>query len=95
MAAYLAARLRVKNPDALASYSKRAATIVGKFGGKLLFKGGADDILIGAIDLPNLAVFEFPDQDAITAFYNSDAYQALAAIREEGADMVLSSHAGA
>jgi uncharacterized protein (DUF1330 family) len=32
-------------------------------------------------------VFEFPSEDAIDAWFNSDAYQALVAIREEAAHM--------
>ncbi len=92
MAAYLTARLRVKNPEALAAYSKAAAPIIGKFGGTLLFKGGAEDVLLGDIELPNIAVFEFPDEGAVQEFFHSADYQALASLRDEGAQMVLAAH---
>jgi len=94
MTAYLAARLSVKDPEALAEYSKSAAPIIAEFNGKLLFKGGPDDILVGESAQPNIALFAFPDKAAIHAFFNSPGYQALTAIRTKGADMVLSAHEG-
>lgn len=92
MAAYFVARINVKNPTSLTEYSKRAAPILSKFGGQLLFKGGPDNIFLGDTVLRNLAVFEFPNKDAIEAFYTSAEYQKLISIREEGADMVFSAH---
>lgn len=92
MPAYLAARMNVKNPERLTEYSKSAAPIIAQHGGRLLFKGGADDNLVGEMSMPNLAVFEFPDKASIDTFFNSDEYQALTALRNQGADMVLSAH---
>ena len=94
MTAYLAARLSVKDPEAMAEYSKNADPLIAEFGGKLLFKGGMDDVLSGEMAQPNLAVFEFPDKAAIDTFFNSASYQALTAIREKGAEMILSAHEG-
>ena len=42
-----------------------------------------------------LAVFEFAEKAQIEAFFASDEYKALTALREKGADMVLSAHEGA
>jgi len=95
MPAYFAARLSVKDPDALAEYSRKAAPIISKFNGKLLFKGGAADNLVGQLEAPNIAVFEFAEKAQIEAFFASDEYKALTALREKGADMVLSAHEGA
>ncbi len=95
MTAYFAARLNVKDPEAMAEYSKNAAPIIAEHGGKLLFKGGADDILAGTMTQPNLVLFAFPDKAAIHAFLNSQRDQALTAMREKGADMILSAHEGA
>jgi len=92
MPAYFVARFTIKDAVALAAYSKQAGPIIASFGGELLFKGGADQILTGEIALSNIAVFQFPSQEKLDAFYTSDAYQALKSAREAGADMVLSSH---
>ncbi len=95
MSAYFTARLKVKDSDALSEYSKAAAPIIAKFGGKLLFKGGADDVLIGDMPLLNIAVFEFPDEAAVQTFFHSPEYQSLTSMREKGAEMVLSVHKAA
>lgn len=92
MSAYLAARLRVKEKDKLVEYSKKAAPMIEKFGGKLLFKGGVDDIIVGELKHMNLAVFEFPNKEEIMRFYSSAEYIKIIPIRDEGADMVLSIH---
>ncbi len=92
MTAYFTARLKVKDPDALAAYSKAAAPIIAKFGGTLLFKGGADGVLLGDMPMINIAVFAFPDEEAVRDFFQSPEYQALTSKRNEGADMVLSVH---
>ncbi len=93
MTAYFAARFAVKDANLLADYSKQAAPIIASFGGKLLFKGGADTILTGDTQMPGIAVFEFPSQAKLDEFYNSPAYVALKPAREAGADMILSGHA--
>lgn len=95
MTAYFAARFTVKDPDALAEYSKSAAPIIAEHGGKLLFKGGAESTLSGETQQPNIAMFAFPSKEAITTFFNSSEYQALSSIRAKGADMILSVHEGA
>ncbi len=92
MPAYFVARFIIKDAAALAAYSKKAGPIIASFGGELLFKGGAEQILTGEMSLPNIAVFQFPDQKKLDAFYASDAYRALKSAREAGADMVLSAH---
>ena len=95
MTAYFTARLRVKNPDVLADYSKAAAPIIARFGGKLLFKGVVDDVLFGETPQPILVVFEFPDEGTVQKFYHSAEYQEIASIRNEGAEMVLAIHKAA
>ncbi len=92
MPAYFVARFVTKDAVALAAYSKKAGPIIASFGGALLFKGGADQILVGEYPLPNIAVFQFPNQEKLDAFYTSEAYQALRPAREAGAEMVLSAH---
>ena len=92
MSAYFVARFAIKDPTLLAAYSSKAAPIIKSFGGELLFKGGADQILTGESSFPGIAVFRFPDHNKLDAFYTSDAYQALKSAREAGAEMVLSAH---
>ncbi|MFD2205742.1 DUF1330 domain-containing protein [Kiloniella antarctica] len=90
MSAYFVAHFVVKDPAKLATYSQAAAPIIASFDGELLFKGGADGVLTGKDALPGTAVFRFPSQDKLNAFYHSPEYQSLTSAREAGADMVLS-----
>jgi len=71
MTAYFVARIKVKNPESLAQYSKSAAPILSKFGGKLLFKGDVGDIFLEDTELSTLAVFEFPHKDRKSTRLNS------------------------
>ncbi|MBL4596479.1 MAG: DUF1330 domain-containing protein [Robiginitomaculum sp.] len=92
MPAYFVARFAIIDSVSLAAYSKKATPIIASFGGELLFKGGADQILTGNDPLPGIAVFQFPDQEKLDAFYASESYRALKSAREAGAEMVLSAH---
>jgi len=92
MSTYFVARFAIKDTVSLGEYSKEAAPIIASFGGELLFKGGAKQILTGQDPLPSIAVFQFADQAKLDAFYSSDAYKALKPAREAGAEMVLSAH---
>ena len=92
MTAYFVARLSVKDPEAMAEYSKSAGPLIAAHGGKVLFRGDASDNLVGEMNMPNIVVFAFPTKGKITEFFNSAEYQALTDMREAGAEMVLSAH---
>ena len=90
MPSFLVAQFSVKTADSLASYSQKAAGVMARYGGRLMFKGSAQSRLFGDAGLPNIAVFEFPTQSHLEDFYTCQDYQDLEAIRTECADMVLS-----
>jgi uncharacterized protein (DUF1330 family) len=90
MSAYFVAHFVVKDQAKLATYAQAAAPIMASFGGELLFKGVPKKVFTGTDPLPGTAVFRFPDQDKLNAFYESPEYQALTSAREAGANMVLS-----
>lgn len=90
MPSFFVAQFSVTNADALAAYSQKAAGIMKRFGGKLVFKGSAEDRLFGSSGHSNIAVFAFPTPSLLSDFYACQDYRDLEDLRSRGADMVLS-----
>ena len=87
MSALLSATVQVKNPEKLKSYISQVPATMAPHGAKMLSRGKVAKLLNGEVAHQIEVVFEFPGEDAIDAWFNSDAYQALVAIREEAAHM--------
>ena len=89
MPAYVIVNVRVHDPDRYAEYASRAPETIAAFGGRYLARGGAVDVREGAWSPERLVVLEFPDVDAARAWWESDEYSALRAIREEASEAEL------
>ena len=81
MAAYVIADVTVKNPDLYAEYRKQVPATVEKYGGRFLVRGGAAEPLEGEWRPGRLVVIEFPDVAAAKAWYRSQEYGPLVALR--------------
>jgi uncharacterized protein (DUF1330 family) len=93
MSALLIARFSVKNADKLKEYAAQAPQTMVPFGGEALFRGKADKTLTGGDnDHVMAAIFKFPSLEKIDEWYNSEAYEPLKAIRDEGADFRITSY---
>ena len=90
MSALLSATVQVKNPEKLKSYISQVPATMAPHGAKMLSRGKIAKVLNGEVAHQMEAVFEFPSENAIDAWFNSDAYQAIVAIREEAAHMNIS-----
>lgn len=90
MPTYLSAIVTVKNPEKLKSYISQVPATMAPFGAKLVCRGKVAKALSGEGKHQIEAVFEFESAQAIEQWYQSDAYQALIPIREEGATMTIS-----
>jgi uncharacterized protein (DUF1330 family) len=82
MPAYVIFDIHVDDPDAYAPYRGPAGESVAAYGGRYLARGGACDVLEGDWDVDRLVVLEFPSMEQAHAWYESDAYQAVAPIRQ-------------
>ncbi len=82
MAAYLIANIEVHDAPAFARYGTLVAPMVARFGGRYLVRGGALEHVEGATGLKRLVILEFADMPALRAFYFSDDYKPLLAMRE-------------
>lgn len=90
MPAFMVAMVTPKNPEKLKEYSELAAPTVAKHGGEPIVKGKVAGLLTGeGIDAKMVVTFKFPDIEAIDQWYNSEEYQAIIPLRDEGADMVF------
>jgi len=87
MSALLSVTITVKDPEKLKSYISKVPATMAPHGAKMLSRGKVAKMLNGTAAHQLEAVFEFPSEDAIDTWFNSDAYQSIVAIREEAAHM--------
>jgi uncharacterized protein (DUF1330 family) len=90
MSALLSVTIAVKDSEKLKNYISKVPSTMAPHGAKMLSRGKVAKVLNGEVEHQMEAVFEFPSEDAIDAWFNSDAYQAIVAIREEAAHMNIS-----
>ncbi len=82
MAAYLIANIQVHDAASFARYGALVAPMVARTGGRYLVRGGRLEDVEGSLGLMRLVVLEYPDMAALRAFYFSDDYKPLLAMRE-------------
>lgn len=79
--AYWIAHVTVTDPEQYQHYASGTAAPFTEFGARILARGGAYQAMEGADHARNV-VLEFPSMQAALDCYNSDAYQAAKAHRE-------------
>jgi uncharacterized protein (DUF1330 family) len=90
VAAYVIAYAgNVRDPEALAEYRRRNTDAVAGHGGRFLARGGAVDVLEGPWPHERCVVMEFPDRSAARAWYESEVYAPLKAMRQAASDTQL------
>jgi uncharacterized protein (DUF1330 family) len=88
---YLIARIAVHDEERYKDYVAHTAAALEPFGGRFLVRGGKTECVEGSWDFGRTVVIEFPSFDQATAWYESEEYQRIAAIRREAStgDFVL------
>ena len=93
MSALMIARITVKDPSKFQDYLARTQQVAAPYGAELLHRGKVDRALTGGDCDHELAIIvKFPSLERIDEWYGSDAYQPLMALRDEGADMRMTSY---
>ena len=93
MSALMIANITVKNPEKFQEYIAKTSQVAATFGANLLYRGKMDRTLSGGSSDHGLTIIvEFPSLEKINEWYGSDAYRPLKALREEGADMQMTSY---
>jgi len=88
MPAYWVARARISDPVEYKKYTDRVPGIIGRYGGKVLARGGRYRIMEGPEKFHRFIVIEFPSLEQGVACFQSREYQEAAAFRRNGAGEV-------
>ena len=91
MPAYLVGSVTVEDDEGFAEYAKRVPESIERYGGTYRARGGSVEVLEGSWAPTRLVILEFDSLEQAKRWYESEEYQALAAIRQRCAatDLVL------
>ena len=92
MPAVLVGTIRVTEPEVWQRYVDRVGATFGPHGGHVLIRGVKAAELSGRAHGERVVVAEFPDLESLQRWHDSAEYQALVALREAGADVVLTAY---
>jgi len=83
MPAYLIVEHSITDAEKFEEYRTAVGPMIAKYGGRYLTKGGSHTMPEGGHWTPErVVIIEFPDMDAVHAWYNSAEYQPLIALRK-------------
>lgn len=83
MAHYAVLDIEIHDPAKYGEYMKRVAPALEAAGARYLVRGGVHEVLEGEWHPTRLVIVEFPSEEALAGFYNSDLYRELKTLREE------------
>jgi len=89
MSAFFVATSKIKNPEKFQEYAKKAMPTIAAYKGELLAKGKTSETLAGSNEHDVVAITQFPDMEALKAWYNSPQYQAVIELRDQAVDMTM------
>ena len=92
MAAHIIGTIRITDADAWQQYVDRVGATFTPYGGRVLFRGVKAQSLNGHAHGERVVVAEFADMTALRAWFTSPEYQGLIALRDAGADVVLTAY---
>jgi len=93
MSAFMIARITTRDPVKLKEYMSLTTRTAAQFGAELVGRGRAARTLNGAGDHESVVVARFPSLERLEAWYDSDAYRPLKALRDEAANMHMTAYA--
>ncbi len=84
MSAYMIVFAKIDDRERFINeYGIPTAKLIGEFGGEYLVRGpGVESLEGGLFDGTSAVISKWPSKDAIKAFWNSEAYAKLKAIRQ-------------
>ena len=86
MAAYIVARVDVRDWEAYREYMRHTPRVIQKFGGRFIARGGAMVTLEGPEETLRVVLIEFPSIEQAKAFYDSPEYARTRRLREGGGE---------
>ena len=91
--AYVVGQMTVKNPEKWAQYRSQVLATLLPYGGELVFRGEQVQSFSGVNPHPDIVVIRFPSFEDAQGWHASAAYQALIPLRQDAADVVLTTYA--
>jgi uncharacterized protein (DUF1330 family) len=85
MPAYVIVGLDVTEPEAYEEYRRAVPATLAPYGGQFVVRGGAFEVIEGDWPVSRTVVLAFPSVEQVTAWYGSEAYQAILPIRQRHA----------
>ena len=85
MPAYILVDIEVTDRPVFEEYRAKVPAVIAAYGGRYLARGGTVHPLEGEWDLNRVVILEFPDMEALKAFWSSPEYAPLLALREKSA----------
>ena len=85
MAAYIIAKINVTDGDQYRKYTRVTPSVVEKFGGRFLARGGEVITLEGPQETQRIVLLEFPSLEKAKQFYDSEEYGEAKKLREGAA----------
>jgi uncharacterized protein (DUF1330 family) len=82
MPAYIVARVDVRDPELLRNYLAATPSVVEKYRGRFIVRGGSTVTLEGPTELRRIVIIEFPDLADAEAFYKSPEYSEARKLRD-------------
>jgi len=86
MPAYMVVRVNVTDMEQYSEYMKRTPSILEKYGGKFVARGGEKVTLEGPEVTDRMVIVKFDSVEAAKKMYNSEEYQAAIEVRKDAAD---------
>ena len=92
MRAFIVGTIRVTDPGAWQFYVERVGATFDQHGGSVLLRGEIARTLAGEPHGDRVVVAEFADLEALMRWHDSPEYQSLIALRDTGAEVVLTAY---
>ena len=90
--AFVVGQMTVKNLEKWAQYRSQVLATLIPFGGELVFRGEQVQSFSGVNPHPDIVVIRFSSLADAQGWHASAAYQALIPLRQEAADVVLTTY---
>lgn len=92
MPAFIVGTIRVTDAEAWQGYVQRVGATFAPHGGRVLLRGVLARELSGQPHGDRVVIAEFADLDALMRWHESPEYQSLIALRDAGAEVVLTAY---
>ena len=92
MAAYLVGHISVKDEELWQHYVTGVSESLSTFESEVIFRGKLVSVLAGSHVHTHVVVIEFSDHVTLDNWFQSDKYQSLMPLRDEAADIVITTY---